>query len=120
MKVTKKSRLLAGLKRARIKTFEIRANRHFSITGVNFEGTVGFNDMGDPRTFPVTLAKSNGKSMTALVGQESSCPDPELWTGLYEEPDLAVGDEVTISFSTDPAKTEWKTETISKSGVVTE
>lgn len=115
--ITKKTQLLAALKKATIDTLTVDNMGGFSLTGANLDGATGYTEDQTVRLFPATLAKVGGESETVMVGQ-STTSGGSGWSGAHNLT-LAVGDTVTLSFVVDPAKTDYKQGGVSKTVTVT-
>ena len=116
MKITKKTTLLAGLKRVTIDYLDVNLASDVTLKGTNLEGIDGYYEDDNLRCFAVTLRSSHGGSANVMLSQNSG----GYWTGRTSDVLFSAGDEATVSVTTNPSKREWKQETVSKTVTVSE
>ena len=118
MTITKKTRLLKKLQKVVIDFMSVTADEGMvTIRGDNLDAArdLQIDPSAFVRTFPVTMTASGGRCCTVTMGQvlESGSWGRE-WTGAPVTFPIESGEEITLSFEVDPAKTDFEQGTVSK------
>ena len=120
MKVTKKTMLLAALKRVTINALTVDTVGNVKLQGDNLDGVSGFYEDDNLRFISPTITKADGTSAAVNVAQDPAQPITDNWEGRCDSLRFAVGEQVTLSVEVDPAKPDYRQGAVSKTVTVTD